>query len=91
MMSPRRLSGMLALALSLPAVSMAQDGRATVQTRGEGAARSVEYRFGDEIVSSSLLRPTEARSTARRPHAGPTLVRHRAHFVPELLHAVEQL
>lgn len=53
--------------------------------------RSAEYTFGDQLVQTSLVRPDQATVRPRRHHEGPSLVRHRAHFVPEMLRDVERL
>lgn len=56
-----------------------------------GAPPSQEFTFTDQIVQGSLVRPDEATVRAPRRHAGPSLLRIRAHFVPEMLRSVERL
>lgn len=53
--------------------------------------RSAEYTFTDQLVQTSLVRPDQATVRPRRRHDGPSLVRHRAHFVPEMLRDIERL
>ena len=74
----------LALVLALPSAAAAQPA-------GAQAARTQEFNFTDQLVEGSLPRPDETTVRPRRPHAGPTLLRLRAHFVPEMLRSVENL
>ena len=73
-------------ALLMPAFAAAQPAGTPAP-----ASRDQSFTFTDELVQSSLRRPDMATTRARAPRVGPTLIRHRAHFVPEMLHAVEQL
>ncbi len=50
-----------------------------------------EIRFGDELVQGSLVRPDTTSVRGRRASRGPTLLRLREHFVPEMLKSVEAL
>lgn len=74
----------LAFSLSLPLSASAQPAPARPPA-------TQEFTFTDQLVQSSLLRPDAPTVRARRPHAGPTLLRVRAHFVPEMLKSVERL
>lgn len=77
------LLAMVVGASLLPAAASAQTPAQTPQNQ--------EIRFSDELVQASLVRPDEATGRVRRPHAGPSLLRIRAHFVPQMLRSVEQL
>jgi hypothetical protein len=71
------------LALAIPLHAAAQPVTPAPTTQ--------EFTFGDQLVQSSLQRPDERTVRPRRTHAGPTLLRIRAHFVPEMLRSVERL
>jgi len=79
------LPALVVCASLLPAVASAQTPPASAP------AQNQEIRFTDELVQASLVRPDEANGRVRRHHAGPSLLRIRAHFVPQMLHSVEQL
>ena len=49
------------------------------------------FTFGDQLVQSSLRRPDMTTARGRVLRSGPSLIRHRAHFVPEMLRSVERL
>ena len=76
----------VAAALLLPALAGAQPGPAASST-----ARDQHFEFGDELVQSSLRRPDQVTARGRTLRSGPSLIRHRAHFVPEMLRSVERL
>lgn len=76
----------VATALLLPALAGAQPGPATAST-----AQDQHFEFGDELVQSSLRRPDQVTARARLPRSGRSLIRHRAHFVPEMLRSIERL
>lgn len=73
----------LCLALTLPASAAAQTPPRPPPTQ--------EFSFTDQLVNASLVRPDERAVRPRRAHAGPTLLRLRTHFVPEMLRSVERL
>ncbi len=54
-------------------------------------APTQEFTFGDQLVQSELPRPDETTVRPRRARSGPTLLRIREHFVPEMLKSVERL
>lgn len=74
----------LLVSLSLPLAASAQPNAARPPT-------TQEFTFTDQIVQSSLPRPDERVVRPLRTHAGPTLLRLRTHFVPEMLKSVERL
>lgn len=74
----------LTLVLALPTAAAAQPTAAT-------PPRTQEFNFTDQLVEGSLERPDGASVRPRRAHAGPSLLRIRAHFVPEMLRSVEHL
>lgn len=76
----------LAVALSIPLTARAQPPERSANIPG-----TQEFTFGDELVQSQLPRPDDATSRVRRGHSGPSLLRIRPHFVPEMLRAVERL
>lgn len=73
-----------AVALSLPL-------SASAQPRAEAVPATQEFTFGDELVQSQLPRPDDATVRARGSRSGPSLLRIRSHFVPEMLKSVERL
>ena len=73
-----------ALLLSLPL-------SASAQPKAAPAPATQEFTFTDQLVQSALLRPDEPAVRPRRTHAGPSLLRIRTHFVPEMLKSVERL
>lgn len=73
-------------ALMAPALAAAQPGPAPAPT-----PRDQTFTFGDQLVQSSLRRPDMTTARARATRVGPSLIRHRAHFVPEMLRSVERL
>ena len=81
-MKPLILGSVVTFSLCLPALAHAQPQR---------PATSQEFTFGDQLVQSELPRPDERTVRPRRSHAGPTLLRIREHFVPEMLRSVERL
>lgn len=81
-MKPLILGSVVTFSLCLPALAHAQPQR---------PAPSQEFTFGDQLVQSELPRPDERSVRPRRSHAGPTLLRIREHFVPEMLRSVERL
>ena len=81
-MKTRALLPVIAL-VALPAAAHAQPERPAPTTQ--------EFTFGDQLVQSQLPRPDEATVRPRRARGGPTLLRIREHFVPEMLRSVERL
>ena len=73
-------------ALLAPALAAAQ-----TPTPPAATPRDQSFTFGDQLVQSSLRRPDLTSVRGRAARTGPTLIRHRAHFVSEMLHSVEQL
>lgn len=73
-------------ALMLPALAGAQPNHAPAPT-----PRDQHFTFGDQLVQSSLRVPEGATARGRIPRSGRSLIRHRAHFVPEMLRSVERL
>lgn len=71
-----------ALGVSIPAAGWSQPQR---------PSPSQEFTFGDQLVQSQLPRPEESTVRPRRAPRGPTLLRVREHFVPEMLKSVERL
>lgn len=85
-MSRSLVAGLLALAMVAgSAVAFAQASGASQPTRTQ------EFSFTDELVSGQLVRPDGESSRLRRRSAGPSLIRIREHFVPEMLKSVENL
>jgi len=82
----RVCSSLLAAMVLVPALASAQPPRGPAPT-----ARDQYIDFHDELVQSSLLRPDQATVRGRVRHSGPSLIRHRAHFVPEMLRSAERL
>jgi hypothetical protein len=85
------LSRIRTLALASALASLLAPGLSAAQPTPTPPPRDQSFTFGDELVQSSLRRPDLTTSRARALRPGPTLVRHRAHFVPEMLRSVEQL
>lgn len=79
------LSAVIAACL-VPALALAQPTPPPAPT-----PRDQSFTFGDELVQSSLRVPEGATARGRIPRGSPTLIRHRAHFVPEMLRSVERL
>lgn len=80
------LAGIAALVMvagSAVAFAQAAGGAAPVRTQ--------EFSFTDELVSGQLVRPDGDSTRLRRRSAGPSLIRIREHFVPEMLKSVENL
>ena len=77
----------LTVCLLVPALAFAQPQRTPTPT----TARDQTFTFPEELVESSLPVPDGVSARGRRPRTGPTLIRHRAHFVPEMLRSVEAL
>jgi hypothetical protein len=73
-------------ALMAPALAAAQPGPAPAPT-----PRDQTFTFDDQLVQSSLRRPDMTTARGRVLRSGPSLIRHRAHFVPEMLRSVERL
>ncbi len=59
--------------------------------QGEGAGRTQEFNFTDELVQGQLVRPDGETTRVRRRNAGISLIRIREHFVPEMLKSVENI
>ncbi|MDB4931176.1 MAG: hypothetical protein JWM10_3660 [Myxococcaceae bacterium] len=74
------------LAFLVPALAAAQPTPPPAPT-----PRDQFFTFGDQLVQSSLRVPEGATARGRIPRGGPSLIRHRAHFVPEMLRSVERL
>lgn len=77
-----RLALALALASFVGAPAAAQDTRSTEVTI---------YEFMDDLVTGGRYRPEGENLTVLRRSARRTLIRARAHFVPEMLRSVERL
>lgn len=79
--------------LSMAGHAFAQDPNAGARCSGSsntGAdARSQTFCFEAEAVRGSLVGPYGQGVTVVRPMNGVSLIRHRAHFVPEMLKSVE--
>ena len=73
-------------ALLAPGLAAAQPGPPRAPT-----PRDQTFTFGDQLVQSSLRVPDGATARGRASRVGPSLLRLRAHFVPEMLRAVERL
>jgi hypothetical protein len=82
----RVCSSLLAAMVLAPALASAQPTSAPAPT-----PRDQAFTFGDELVQSSLPRPDQATVRGRVRQSGTSLIRHRAHFVPEMLRSVERL
>lgn len=80
------LFGVLGVALSFAGEASAQEAPAQ-----QGAQRTQEFNFTDELVQGQLVRPDGETSRVRRRSAGISLIRIREHFVPEMLKSVENL
>ena len=50
-----------------------------------------EYKFNDEIVPGSLLRPDNSIITVRSAGKTKSLIRIRKHFIPHMLKSVEDI
>lgn len=50
-----------------------------------------EYKFNDEIVPGSLLRPDNSIITARTAGKTKSLIKVRKHFIPHMLKSVEDI
>jgi len=74
-------------ALMAPALAGAQPAT----TPPPSTPRDQTFTFGDQLVQSSLPRPDMSTVRGRVLRSGPSLIRHRAHFVPEMLRSVERL
>lgn len=77
--------------LTLTALLLTLPLSASAQPNAAPRPGTQEFTFTDQLVQSSLLRPDAPTVRARRPHAGPSLLRLRTHFVPEMLKSVERL
>lgn len=86
MFNPRVCSSLVAALVLVPALASAQPNQAPAPT-----PRDQEFTFGDQLVQASLLRPDQATVRGHVRRAGPSLIRHRAHFVPEMLRSAERL
>ena len=86
MFMSRACSSLLAAMVLVPTLASAQPPPNPAPT-----PRDQSIIFGDELVQSSLLRPDQATVRGRVRHSGPSLIRHRAHFVPEMLRSAERL
>jgi hypothetical protein len=85
-MSKSFVAAGLALAMVAgTAVAFAQSAASSQPTRTQ------EFSFTDELVSGQLVRPDGDSTRLRRRSAGPSLIRIREHFVPEMLKSVENL
>lgn len=74
----------LALALALAAPASAQD-------HGRAAEAETTYDFEDDHVDGDYRQPIGERLDVRSRHGRQSLVRPRAHFVPELLVSIERI
>lgn len=81
----RVCSSLFAAMVLVPALASAQPPPAAPTSRDQA------FTFGDELVQSSLPRPDQATVRGHVRHSGPSLIRHRAHFIPEMLRSVERL
>ncbi|MEZ4393537.1 MAG: hypothetical protein R3A48_20915 [Polyangiales bacterium] len=80
------LGSVFAAAFSFAGGAFAQEAPAQ-----QGAQRTQEFNFTDELVQGQLVRPDGETSRVRRRSAGISLIRIREHFVPEMLKSVENL
>jgi|GEM_PF-782804 len=78
-------------ALMAPALAGAQPTTPPATTQPPATPRDQTFTFGDQLVQSSLRRPDGTTARGRVLRSGPSLIRHRAHFVPEMLRSVERL
>lgn len=81
------ISGVFSATLAFAGGAFAQQAPAPQQ----GAQRTQEFNFTDELVQGQLVRPDGETSRVRRRSAGISLIRIREHFVPEMLKSVENL
>ncbi len=82
---------MVLVAATLCLMGTSAFAQTTGGAQGEGAARTQEFNFTDELVQGQLVRPDGETSRVRRRSAGISLIRIREHFVPEMLKSVENL
>lgn len=82
----RACSSLVAAMVLVPALASAQPNSPPAAT-----PRDQEFTFGDQLVQGSLLRPDQATVRGHVRRSGPSLIRHRAHFVPEMLRSAERL
>ncbi len=80
------------LAAAAPAFAQRTDN---AQCANSGAAdsgsRDQTFCFAGETVNDAIVPPQGQASHVLRPTHGPSLLRIRAHFVPEMLKTVERL
>lgn len=77
-----RLVLALALFVSVTAPAAAQD---------RGSSEVTEYTFEDDLVNGGRYEPDGATVYGDRRRPRQTLIRARAHFIPEMLVSVERL
>jgi hypothetical protein len=82
-----------AFAISAPAFAQSTDnsGRCANSGPAESGSRDQTFCFNGEDVHGGVLGPDGQGSRVLRPMHGPSLLRIRAHFVPEMLKTVENL
>lgn len=85
----RACSSLVAALLLVPALAQAQPQ--PERAPASATPRDQYFIFPTEDVQASLPRPDQATVRAQTRHASPSLLRHRAHFIPEMLRSVEQL
>ncbi len=79
-------------AMGAAVLAMVTTGAAGAQpAHGAPTPRDQEFTFGDQLVQGALPRPDDVTVRGRPRAAQPSLIRHRAHFVPEMLRSVERL
>ncbi len=86
MFMSRVCSSLLGAMVLVPTLASAQPPPSAAPT-----PRDQTFTFNDELVQGALLRPDQATVRGRVRHSGPSLIRHRAHFVPEMLRSAERL
>ncbi len=86
MFMSRVCSSLLGAMVLVPTLASAQPPPGPTPT-----SRDQTFTFDDQLVEGSLLRPDQATVRGRVRHNGPSLIRHRAHFVPEMLRSAERL
>jgi hypothetical protein len=75
-------------AIALAALSAVTTSPAAAQDR---SGEVTTYEFGDDLVTGDVVSPLGERIGTRRLRRFGSLIRARAHFVPELTKSVENL
>lgn len=78
------------LALALAVASLLATAPAAAQDPG-GSDQVTRYDFEDDLVNGGRYQPLGSTVYGNRRHARRTLIRARAHFIPEMLVSVERL